>query len=211
MVNITFYSAGGPSSGIEIDAIGSGTFDHVGCYGPLVHGASIGLGAAQDVSWLVDDAGAARKGGSAESGQLNNTKWADPSGVVINSGSREALPIIESGFATLRIALTDTGNFNVSGARLYAYDGSNQSNDPSGLWVLSAEVVPPAYSGNGDTEWAIIDSSKFNYMTDRVASLGYPAATEFNYFVMLSVRPKITAETGTQSFGLYFIYDVTSA
>lgn len=206
MVNVRFYSAGGPASGIELEALG-GTWDHISCYGAGGFDQPVDLGAAQDITWITDSAGVARLGGSAESGQMSNCKWVSATTVSINSGVAESLPITESGYATVRIEISDTGNINVSGVKLYAYDGSDIANDPSGIWVLSAEIIPPAMSGNGDTQWALIDATNYNYMVDRTVDVGYPAATEFNYYVMLSVRPKLTQSSGLQTFGLAIHFD----
>ncbi len=206
MVNVRFFSAGGPSSGIELDALG-GTWDHIACYGSGGFDQPVFLGAAQDVSWITNSAGEARHGGPSESGQMNNNKWISSTQVSINSGVTESLPITESGFATVRIEISDTGTFNVSGVKLYAYDGTDIANGPSGIWVLSAEVIPPAISGTGDSSWALIDETNFNYMVDRTVAVGYSAALAFNYYVMLSVRPKHSQASGLQTFGLAVNFD----
>jgi len=202
MVNVRFYSAGGPSSGIEL----SGTYGQriVSCYAAGLFGQPIGLGNAQDITWITSSGGVPLGGDPAisTSGQMNNTKWIDASGVSINSGVRTSLPITESGFATVRIEISDTGTFNVSGVKLYAYDGSDIANAPSGVWVLSAEIIAGAMSGNGDTQWALIDNTNYNYLVDRTVDVGYTAATSFDYFIALSVRPKLTASSGLQNFGL---------
>jgi hypothetical protein len=206
MVSIKFYSAGGPSSGVEL----SGTFGQriVSGYGSTTFGQPIILGEAQDITWITSSAGVPLGGTPiAQSGQMNNTKWMDASGVSVNSGVRTTLPITQSGHATIRIEVTETGNINISGAKLYAYNGTDIAFGPTGVWVLSAEIIPPSMSGNGDTQWALIDNVNYNYFVDRTPGVGYPAAASFNYFVALSVRPKLTASSGLQTFGLAIRFD----
>ena len=205
-IAVKFYSAGGTASGIELDALG-GAWDHVSMYEAVGFDKPIALGEAQDITWITDSAGVPRKGGTAASGQMNNTKWVSSTEVSINGAVDESLPITESGYATVRIEISDTGVFNVSGLKLYAYDGSDIANGPSGIWVLSAEVVPPALFGTGDTEWALIDESNYNYLVDRTVDVGYISATSFNYYVMLSARPKLTQSSGLQTFGLAINFD----
>ncbi len=208
-IEVKYFVQGGPASGIQMSGLGDGTFDHIGFYGASDIGpdTDVDMGSAQDITWVIDDAGVARKGGTAESGQMNNNKWIDASGLSLNSGTRTALPVTESGFATLRIEVSDTGNFEIQNAKLYAYDGSNVNTDPPNLWVLSAEIIPPDFSGTGDTEWALIDATNYNFMVDRTTTVGYSAATAFNYYIALSVRPKLTSTAGAKSFGLYFSFD----
>ena len=58
------------------------------------------------------------------------------------------------------------------------------------------------------TQWALIDSTNYNYMVDRTVDVGYPTSGVFYYFVALSVRPKITWPTsGLQTFGLALSFD----
>jgi len=214
MVQVKFFSAGGPASGVELSGITSGTYDHIGYYGPDGFNEPVVPGAAQDISWIIDDGGIAIGGGLAESGQLNNNQWVDATGVSINSGSRVDLSsVVSSGSGTLRIQVTHGSNINISGAKLFAYDGTDVNNDPSGLWVLSYEIIPSGIgaesirSGLGDTQWALIDSNDFNHMVDRTPDIGWAASGEFNYYVGLSIRPQLTQPSGLQNFGLYFKFD----
>jgi len=208
MVQVKFFSAGGPASGVEVSGLTSGVYDHIGYYGPGGFNEPVELGNAQDISWIIDDAGIARKGGSSESGQMINNKWIDSTGVSIISGARVDLNnVVSSGSGTLNIRVVNSSNINISGAKLFAYDGVDVANDPSGVWVLSYEIIDTAISGFGDTQWALIDSNDFNFMVDRTPDVGYPAAQEFNYSIGLSVRPKLTQPSGLQTFGLYFKFD----
>lgn len=208
-ISVQFYTQGGPSSGVLIENLGDDTFDHIGFYGPSDIGpdATVNVGSAQDVTWVVDDAGLARKGGSAESGQMNNLKWIDASGYSLNSGVRQALPNVQSGYCTLRIEVTDTGSFNIQNAKLFAYNGTDVNVNPTQMWVMAAEVVPPAFAGTGDSEWALIDATNYNYFVDRTVGVGYSAALSFNYFVALSIRPTITATSGAKSLGFGFSFE----
>jgi hypothetical protein len=205
-IAVKFYSAGGSASGIELDALG-GAWDHVSMYQAGGFDKPIALGEAQDITWITNSAGEARKGGTAASGQMNNTKWVSSTEVSINGASTESLPITESGHATVRIEISDTGVFSVSGVKLYAYDGTDIANGPSGIWVLAAEVIPPALAGTGDSEWALIDESNYNYLVDRTTDVGYASGTSYNYYVMLSARPKLTQASGLQTFGLAINFD----
>ena len=214
MVQAKFFSAGGPASGVELSGITSGTYDHIGYYGPLGWNEPVDLGNAQDISWIIDDGGVAIGGGLSESGQMVNHKWTDASGVSIASGARVDLSsVVSSGSGTLRIQVTHGSNINISGAKLFAYDGVDVNNDPSGLWVLSYEIIPSGIgaesirSGLGDTQWALIDVTNFNHMVDRTPDVGWAASGEFNFHIGLSVRPKLTQPSGLQNFGLYFKFD----
>jgi len=208
MVQVKFFSAGGPASGVELSGITSGTYDHIGYYGPDGLNEPVGPGEAQDISWIIDDGGIAIGAGLSEEGQLNNNKWVDSTGVSINSGSRVDLSsVVSSGSGTLRIQVINETNINISGAKLFAYDGTDVNNDPSGLWVLSYEIIDNALSGIGDNTWALVDSDDFNFMVDRTPDVGYAAAQEFYYSIGLSVRPKLTQASGLQNFGLYFKFD----
>jgi len=203
MVQVKFFSAAGPSSGVELSGnrIISG-------YGAGDFGQPVTLGAAQDISWITSSGGIAIGGGLAESGQLNNHKWISQSGVSIASGATVALNTVTgSGDATIRIAITNGTSINVSGAKLYAYDGTNVNNGPSGVWVLSYEIIPQGRSGLGDSKWALIDETNYNYMVDRTPDVGWAASGEFNYFIGLSIRPKLTQPSGLQNFGLYLKFD----
>lgn len=212
MVSVKFYAAGGPASGVEL----SGTFGqrNLTFYGAPVNAQQFNqpvlLGDAQDITWITNNVGIPLGGNPAQavSGQVNNIKWVAPTTYSFNSGVTASLPITNSGFATLRIEVSDTGNINISGAKLYAYDSSNVNNNPSGVWVLSAEVISAGMSGNGDTSWALIDASNYNYMVDRTVDVGYAQVASFNYFIALSVRPKLTgAVSGLRTFGLRFSFD----
>ncbi len=208
MPTVKFFSAGGPSSGVELSGLTDGTYDHIGYYGPDGFNESVIVGAAQDISWIIDDGGVAIGGGLAISGQLNNNKWVDSSGVSIASGSRVDLSsVVSSGSGTLRIEVTNATNINISGAKLFAYDGSDVNNAPSGIWVLSYEIIPQGRSGLGDTQWALMDESNYNYLGDRTPDVGWAASGEFNYHIGLSVRPKLTQASGLQNFGLYLTFD----
>jgi len=207
MPTVTFFSAGGPSSGIQFDSFGAGD-SYVGFFGPDGLADQILIGQAPDVSWITDSQGAGRSAGLSEEGQLNNHKWVDDSGVSISSGSRVDLSsVVNSGDATLRIRVTDTGNINISGARLYAFDNSDVGVDPSEVWAMSYEIISPSMPGTGDTLWALIDSTNYNEFVNRTPEIGYPASGEFNYFVGLSARPKLTSTSGNKNFGLYFRFD----
>jgi len=209
MAEIKFYVAGGPASGMAFSGLGGGVYDHIGLYSSEGISGLVGVGQAQDITWLVDDAGVPNDTGNAASGQMNNNKWIDPSGVSINSGSRVDLSsVVSSGSGTIRIEVSDAADFFVENAKLYAYDGSDIANDPSGLWVLSYEIIDTAVSGTGDTEWALIDATNYNYMVDRVSGVQGTSGTSYNYSIGLSVRPKVDSTSGYQSFGLAFSCDI---
>jgi hypothetical protein len=214
MVNVKFYSAGGPSANVEL----SGTFGQrvVTFYGAPEDAQQFNkpilLGDAQDITWITNSAGVPLGGNPAVavSGQLNNVKWVSPTQYSYASGAVATLPITQSGRATLIIEVSDTGNINVSGAKLYAYNGVDTSTDPANVWVLSSEIIDSSIgmSGNGDTSWALINASQFNYMVDRTVDVGYPASGVFYYLVALSARPKLTSATsGLKTFGLRFSFD----
>lgn len=214
MVNVRFYAAGGPASGVEL----SGTFGQriLTFYGPPTNTQQFNqpvlLGDAQDISWITNSNGIPLGGNPAiaGSGQLNNIKWVAPTTYSRNSGVTATLPITSSGHATIMIEVTDGSNINISGAKLYAYNGVDVNTDPSGVWVLSAEVIDNSIgmSGNGDTSWALINASQYNYMVDRTVDVGYPASGVHRYFVALSARPKLTGATsGLRTFGLRFSFD----
>jgi len=193
MAEIKFYVAGGPASGMAFSGLGGGVYDHIGLYSSEGISGLVGVGQAQDITWLVDDAGVPNDTGNAASGQMNNNKWIDPSGVSINSGSRVDLSsVVSSGSGTIRIEVSDAADFFVENAKLYAYDGSDIANDPSGLWVLSYEI----------------DATNYNYMVDRVSGVQGTSGTSYNYSIGLSVRPKVDSTSGYQSFGLAFSCDI---
>jgi len=197
MVNVKFYAVGGTASGTEL------TGDMIyGMYHVDGFGEPVVLGQAQGITYITTS------GGVDVASDGNNNKWVDASGVSLNGAARVNLStIVESGDATMLIQVSDTGTINISGAKLYAYDTDDVNNDPSGVWVLSYEIMPTERSGLGDTQWALIDSTNYNYMVDRISEVGYEASGEFNYHVGLSVRPKLTASSGLQNFGLYFVFD----
>lgn len=209
VANVTYRIAGGPGSGVTIPQVGgASTFRYIGLFGSTGLMDSVTIGQAQDTTWLVNQQGNA-SGTLAGSGKMVNNKWVDASGVSIDGAARVALSgVTTSGEATIQITLTSGVAFNVQNARLFAYDGDNVNNDPSGIHVLSYEIIPASFSGAGDTQWALIDSDGFNYMVDRTAGVGYSAATQHDYFVGLSIRPKLTASSGITTFGLYFLFDI---
>lgn len=199
MVTVKFFSAGGPASGTEI------TGDNIiGCYGAGdTFGEQVDLGAAQDITWITSSGGE-----QVLAGQMNNNKWVTASTVSVNSGVAQALnTVVDSGLATLRIQVADTGNINISGAKLFAYNTSDFTVDPSGLWVISYEIIPVGRSGNGDSQWALMDATNYNYCVDRTPDVGWAASGEFNYYFGISARPKLTPSSGYHNFGLYFIFD----
>lgn len=210
MAEIRFYIAGGPASGELLEQLGSGTFEHIGYFGPSGVGDDIIIGEAQDLTWRVNAAGVASGDGLSEDGQFSNNKWIDASGVSIASGARVALSTVQtSGEATLRVDIINGAPFDTSSARLYAYDGTDVNNDPTGLWVLSYEIIPASVSGLGDTEWALIDATNFNECVDRNAGVGYSKQDVHSFWFGLSMRPKLTASSGLQTFALRFEADIS--
>lgn len=197
MVNVQFFAIGGSASGTEL------TGDMIyGMYHADGFGEPIVVGQAQGITYITTS------GGVDVASDCNNNKWVDASGVSLNGAARVDLStIVESGDATMLIRISDAGTINVSGAKLYAYDTNDVNNDPSGIWVLSYEIIPTERSGLGDTEWALIDSTNYNYMVDRTPDVGYEPSGEFNYHIGLSTRPKLTQSSGLQNFGLYFVFD----
>ena len=212
MADIRFYIAGGPGSGIEIQTIDdSEVFRYIGFFDSSGPGGFVGVGEAQDLTWLSNASGV-ENGALAGSGKMVNNKWVDASGVSIDGAARQDLSTVnESGNATIRIEVNSTSGIYVHNPRLYAYDASSPANDPSGVYVLSYEIIAAGTSGIGDTEWALIDSTNYNQFVDRASSVGYTSGLTHNFFVGLSIRPQAGSTSGHQVIGLRFDCDVTQS
>jgi hypothetical protein len=209
MADVNFFVAGGPASGLGISGLALGTFDHIGFFGPSGVGDQIEVGDANDITWLVDDAGNVPFGEQPVSGEMINNKWLDASGVSISGGSRQQLStVVSSGSGTLLIRVTETSAVEVQSARLYAYNGTDVNVSPTNVHVLSYEIITPDKSGLGDTQWAVMDATNFNGFVDHIVSVGYSADTDHDFTVGISVRPKAGAASGIENFGFRFQADV---
>jgi hypothetical protein len=192
----------------RIDNLGSGTYNHIGFFGST-SGVGVAPTEAQDTSWITDSGGVVRNT-SVASGQLINNKWVDASGVSVSGGSRVDLTDVQSsGSGTIRIEVSGTSTMEISNAKLYAYNGTNINTDPSGMYVLTYEILGSSASGTGDSQWALTDATNYNYMVDRVSGVGYDPANVFDYIVGVSVRPKSGEASGSRNFGLLFQVDFT--
>ena len=208
MVDVNFYAAGGPASGEEVFNIDTATFDHFGFFGPSGRGDRIGIGEAQDFTWIVDDAGNPRGSDLEGSGKMTNNKWIDASGVSISGGARQQLStVVSSGSGTMQITVSDTGTIELNNVFLQAYDGVSVDANPSGVWVLSYEIITPNMQGTGDTEWALIDATNVNQLVDRSADAGWVNEDSRDFIVGISVRPKLNAVSGLRSIGFWFKAD----
>ena len=211
VTSIELYSAGGPSSGVVISELGSGEFSYIGFFGPSGFGDGILVGQPQNYTWITSADSITSPGGDIRaSGELTNNEWVDASGVSMSGASRlNLVQVKESGNATIMIRVVDTGSvINVQNARLYAYDGVDVNNDPSGVWVFTREIIPPSYPGSGDTQWTLTDAENYNYLVDRTDFVDYSASNVFDYFIGISIRPKLSAASGTTRFAFYFICDI---
>lgn len=209
-VTVRFFAAGGPSSGVELSGLGTYDYSYIGFYGASGFGDTLGIGEAQSYTWMSSSGASPISGMIPAGGQLMNNKWIDATGVSVSGGDRVDLSTIQaSGSGTILIRVSDDStDIYCQNARLYAYDGVSVGNAPSGVWILSYEIISADQSGLGDSSWALIDNSNYNYFVDRTAVIGYPAQQTRDYTVGLSVRPKATASNGIQPFGFYFLCEV---
>ena len=207
MTEVRFFAAGGGAVNSRIDNLGSGTYSHVGFYGST-SGSSVLLTNAQDTTTISDSLGNLRGSSLPASGELVNNKWIDASGVSINDDSRIDLSsVVSSGSGTFRIEVSGTTPIELTNTKLFAYDGTTTTNDPSGVYVLTYEIIGSAASGTGDTQWALIDATNYNQFVDRRAGAGYDAANVFDYIVGVSVRPQAGEASGLTTFGFLFQTD----
>ncbi len=143
---ITFRNA--RASGQIVDQLGSGTYSHLGFFGPSDTSSAVEVGSFQDTTWIVDNAGNAPSSGKYK---MTNCKWTSSSTVRIsglpegpynanivdvNVFSSAALstypnfPNQSSGTLLIEYCASGTSNVNTYNAKLYAYDATGAVTDP---------------------------------------------------------------------------------
>jgi len=173
---IRFYNARVGISGrsLEISLLGSGTFDHIGFFGPTGNTSAVTVGSFQDTTLIVDDAGSPLTdhlgaqlpfGGS---GYLTNNRQNGPSGVVISglpAGPYDVLLGDVNVFDPLNLSIEpDFGNrpsgtilvtyqasgvseVNIFNPKAFAFDATGAITDPP------PDVTVAGYEINASGQW----------------------------------------------------------
>jgi hypothetical protein len=143
MAEIKFYAnlelidgspAGDPS------LINHGAGSGLGFYG-IGFGISVPVGQYQDSTFITDSAG------TVQGSKLNNTKWADVSGVSHNSNGRLDNQEMPNYYAPLNIRFTHTEDVRVQNCKLRIFDRKDISKQASGVTTQVYEIRNP-----GNTE-----------------------------------------------------------
>lgn len=135
---IRFYNAriGVSGRGLEISQLGSGTFDHLGFFGPNGNVSAVQVGSFQDTTQIVDNAGnplTNHLGGQLDfgsSGYLTNNRQNGPSGVVISglpAGPYDVLLGAVNVFSPLNKPIEPDFLHRNSGSVLVVYEASGVS------------------------------------------------------------------------------------
>lgn len=165
---IRFYNAriGVSGLGLEIAQLGSGTYDHLGFFGPNGNVSAVQVGSFQDTTQIVDSAGNPLVDhNSAQlpfggSGYLTNNRQDGPSGVVISG-----LPLGPFSALLGAVNVFDPGNFAIepdflhrnSGTLLIEYKASGVSQ----VHVFNPKAF--AYDATGAITDAPPDIQVFGY------------------------------------------------
>ena len=146
------------SSGIQIAQLGSGTFDHMGFFGPNGSSSAVEVGQYQDTTVIVDDVGVAltdHLGGTLDfggSGYMTNNKNVGGSTVqisglpegpmteliadvnifeVANLTQEPFFDRIPSGTLLIKYQSSGVSTVNTFNAKIYAYDATGLITDPA--------------------------------------------------------------------------------
>lgn len=192
---LTFHACHN-SGVVQIDQLGSGTYDHIGFFGVGGISDPIIVQFWNDSTWSVDDAGARNP---AIWGALVNNKWIDASGCSTSGMPRKDVSDyqdtahISSG--TLLVRFQGTAGLQVStyNAKLFAYDNTaSYYTSPTDVTMFGFEINPSgallAGAGYDVTTWSsmgsisagidfIDHSPATNYMADSSEHLWYCAVS----------------------------------
>ena len=157
---VTFRSA--RASGTIISQLGSGTYDHLGFFGPLGHQSAVEIGSYQDTSIIVNSTGVPQSTVFGGASYLTNCKFIDSTHVRVSGlplGPYNALITNVNKFnvanlalapnfrnrpsGTLLIQYTSSGvsKVNTFNAKIYAYDNTQTIVDaPTDVTVLGFEI-----------------------------------------------------------------------
>jgi hypothetical protein len=206
-MDIRWFSTTSASGGVhQIANLESGVWDHIAFWGSEGPSGDVALTDAQDFTWITDNNGVVS--GEASVAALVNNKWVDASGVQIEGGSRVDLStVVSSGSGTIRIEVSGASAVELSNTKLFAYDASDTGNNPSGIYVLTYEILGSTASGTGDTQWALIDATNHNRFVDRTTSIGYDSTNVYDYIVGVSIRPQAGETSGLANFAFLFQTD----
>jgi hypothetical protein len=105
---------------------------------------------------------------------------------------------------SLRVRFTDTSSVAISNGRLYAYDGSVETNEAVGVEVYAFE------RGVGASSWTSINDDSGNVGGDnsgeRLTLSDHSAATEHTWYFALSARPESNGAKTQFDFGIAITY-----
>ncbi len=168
---LTFHNA--RESGVQIFAIGSGVYDHLGLFGSAGSSNAVEIGSFQDTTIIVDSGGDENPafGPFGGLGFMTNNKWISASGVRISGtpvgpfeafirnvnvfdpaavGTYPDFANRASGTLMMRYQASGTSAVNTFNAILYAYDATGALTDPPpDVQVFAYEI-----NASGQTEVA---------------------------------------------------------
>jgi hypothetical protein len=203
---ITFHNAF--ASGTQISQLGSGTYDHIGFFGPNGTASAVEVESYQDTTFIVEPDGTEMAAASGVS-KLMNCKWISSSGVqvsgqpgvnianlnVFDSGNLSTYPDFvnrPSGTLLIRYQASGTTKVRTYQAKLYAYDATGlQTQAPPDVVVLMFEINASglAYAAQSGA-WATAHTTNTPlFFADHSSTNGYEPKNAHFWVAGISVRP----------------------
>jgi hypothetical protein len=124
----------------------------------------------------------------------NNNKYVDSTNVSINGGASEALSGMTTGEAALKFTLTESVSITVSSISMFGYDGTTETNAPTGTNLYLAEV--------GDTNWTQAHGSGSALSLSDSST----PATSHDFYVAISASPTSIGDKTANKIKLAFTY-----
>ena len=163
---IRFFNA--RASGVQVSQLGSGTYDHVGFFGPGGHTSAVEVGSYQDTTMRTDAFGIPNPTTFGGSSYMTNCKFTSTTGVRIsglpmgpynktllqvnifevqNLATEPRFRRIPSGTLLIEYIASGTSLVNTYNAKIYAYDNTGLITDPA------PDVTVVGFEINASGKW----------------------------------------------------------
>ncbi len=213
---ISFHNA--RESGVEISLLGSGTFDHLGFFGPNGDGSAVELGSFQDSTIIVDSAGVPDPGfpDFGGSGFCTNTKNVGDPATVELSGLPNGPGVVDivsvnildpanfatepefsqqsSGTLLIQYFASGVSEVNTFNAKLYAFDNTLTVEDVApDITIQGFEINASGVWRNAAFSgvWSTMNSRSVALeFADHSSSLGYVARNRHIWVAAITARPE---------------------
>ncbi len=207
---ITFRNA--RASGVVLSQLGSGTYDHLGAFGPGDTSSAVEVGSFQSTTWIVNSVGSAGSPAS-QTRKCTNAKWKSnttvelsglpkgPGTVLITKVNKffasalhsyPSFPQQSSGTLMIEYTASGTSKVNTYNAKLYAYKADGALTDaPPDIVVKGFEINASGqwYAGQSGVWVDIAGQNSPLYFTNHSPTNKWLAQHKHLWVAALSIKP----------------------